>query len=241
MIKKLIYVILSFVIIFSVTGCDEMNKPKTVNEIEYEVIDSNTLEQSIQFEIEEIKYQKGYTYWEIEDGSYKIFIGLGEKPTGGYGIQVKSIQDNGRITVIQVEKTEPDPNDMVTQALTYPYVVIKVNNITNNFIVIDQNDEEYDKIELMPQNNNDVGMSGTMLRYDLNVVDYSKPIVCTYQGKVDKNTIEIKIENVDELIPLYADNIEKYLDGISIGDKIEIIITISPSDQIQIDSITKIE
>lgn len=52
---------------------------------------------------------------------------LGERRTGGYSVFIKSAQfvDPRNIDVVWVERT-PAPGGMVTQALTAPYVVIKV-------------------------------------------------------------------------------------------------------------------
>jgi len=53
----------------------------------------------------------------------KIFMAVhrGEKPTGGYAVEIFSIKEDypGRITV-KVRLIDPDPTDLVIQAFTYP-------------------------------------------------------------------------------------------------------------------------
>lgn len=57
-----------------------------------------------------------------------IILNMGEKPTGGYSINIKeAIEDDSKITLI-VKETSPDSRTMVTQALTYPFTVVKVNS-----------------------------------------------------------------------------------------------------------------
>lgn len=57
-----------------------------------------------------------------------VILNMGEKPTGGYSINVKeAIEDDTKITLI-LKETSPAPGAMVTQALTYPFAVVKVNS-----------------------------------------------------------------------------------------------------------------
>lgn len=57
-----------------------------------------------------------------------VILNMGEKPTGGYSINVKeAIEDDTKITLI-LKETSPAPGAMVTQVLTYPFAVVKVNS-----------------------------------------------------------------------------------------------------------------
>ncbi len=56
-----------------------------------------------------------------------VAVFQGEKPTGGFEITIESvIEANGRLQVY-VQETAPGPDDMVTQALTYPYHMVRVD------------------------------------------------------------------------------------------------------------------
>ena len=59
---------------------------------------------------------------------------MGRKNTGGYSINIKSVNVKDKNVTITVEETSPGPNDSVTTAFTYPSVEVtfpfEVNNIT---------------------------------------------------------------------------------------------------------------
>ena len=57
-----------------------------------------------------------------------IAVFMGEKPTGGYSIEIDSIYEYPDRIVVNVVETEPDPDDMTTQALTYPYHIVTTAN-----------------------------------------------------------------------------------------------------------------
>ncbi len=57
-----------------------------------------------------------------------IILNMGEKPTGGYAIGVDNVIETPENIVIKVKETNPEPGTMVTQGITYPYCVVKVNS-----------------------------------------------------------------------------------------------------------------
>ncbi|ADL12641.1 protease complex subunit PrcB family protein [Acetohalobium arabaticum] len=57
---------------------------------------------------------------------------LGPMPTGGYGIQInKVIQKNNQL-IAEIKYISPQPDDMVTMAVTYPYdlVTLKIDKLS---------------------------------------------------------------------------------------------------------------
>ncbi|ABR47692.1 copper amine oxidase domain protein [Alkaliphilus metalliredigens QYMF] len=61
------------------------------------------------------------------DGEWKyVLVSAGEKPTGGYSIQIDSITEVTQGTAyIHATLQSPNRDDMVTQALTYPNVLVR--------------------------------------------------------------------------------------------------------------------
>ncbi len=57
-----------------------------------------------------------------------IILNMGQKNTGGYAIGVESAVETDKNIVITVKETSPDPNAMVTQALTSPFCVVRINS-----------------------------------------------------------------------------------------------------------------
>jgi hypothetical protein len=65
-----------------------------------------------------------------------IAVFMGEVSTGGYAINVYDVVDTGSSTLIKVEKTQPGPRTIVTQALTQPYHIIQIAK-TNKLVFFD--------------------------------------------------------------------------------------------------------
>jgi len=57
-----------------------------------------------------------------------LFLSLGEKNTGGYGISVSNVEEQSDKIIVTIKKTEPSPNSPVTTAITYPFCVVKINS-----------------------------------------------------------------------------------------------------------------
>ena len=57
-----------------------------------------------------------------------LILNMGEKPTGGYTITVRSAEERTDSIVVHVKNIAPKADEMVTQAFTYPYCVVKINS-----------------------------------------------------------------------------------------------------------------
>jgi len=71
----------------------------------------------------------------------------GEKPTGGYSLEIRSARAAGNRVTIRLALREPPPDAMLTQALTYPYAaaVIRNEDLTErDFLLKDQRGRELD-------------------------------------------------------------------------------------------------
>ncbi len=68
----------------------------------------------------------GQTY-ELEGVLY-LLVTYGEKPTGGYDVEITDIAVQDDKVVVTAEFTEPAEDEIVTQALTYPYDLAMLEN-----------------------------------------------------------------------------------------------------------------
>jgi len=57
-----------------------------------------------------------------------VFLFAGQRNTGGWSVDPKSVTIEGDTAVIDAAVTGPPPDAMVTQALTYPYAVVAVRS-----------------------------------------------------------------------------------------------------------------
>jgi len=74
--------------------------------------------------IEGKKHEEGeYQYPEDE----RIYmIAAGERNTGGYSVQIIGEERDGEDLTISYRINAPGPDDIVTQAITYPYLLVEV-------------------------------------------------------------------------------------------------------------------
>jgi hypothetical protein len=51
---------------------------------------------------------------------------LGEKPTGGYGVEISSAEVADRALTVFVRETSPKPGAIVTQAINQPFHIVRI-------------------------------------------------------------------------------------------------------------------
>lgn len=118
----------------------------TLNKINFEEIkDESKLPPNMNYSINALKANKGYILYNY-DGYYYITIFSGQKNTGGHSIQVISVEENSGKTNILVEEKIPQAGDIVTQAITYPYITIKIINIIPSFTITNTSGDTYEKL-----------------------------------------------------------------------------------------------
>ncbi|MFA9559329.1 S-layer homology domain-containing protein [Evansella sp. AB-rgal1] len=111
--------------------------------IHYETVDNSELSEEQRSTIENEKDQRGYIILEGEnDNEAIVYVGSGEKPTGGYDLAIKGVVNQGNTFKIYVEETDPNPGESHTQVITYPSVTIKITNIEETIEVVTTNTEQ---------------------------------------------------------------------------------------------------
>ncbi len=72
---------------------------------------------------------------QIDFSNYSVIaVFMGEKNTGGYSIEIDKIYHEGDKIVVYINESTPAPDMMVTQALTQPYHIVKVERIDKEVI-----------------------------------------------------------------------------------------------------------
>lgn len=57
-----------------------------------------------------------------------VILNMGQKPTGGYGITVDSVEETDKEIIVKIKELKPEPGAMLMQVITYPYTVVKINS-----------------------------------------------------------------------------------------------------------------
>lgn len=197
---------------------EDPNNGITVNPIIFETLEFDELSSEIQTEVDQLKLERGYNYWEADDG-YILFIGSGLKATGGFGIGVISVVDNEGETIVTVSETSPGPDEIVTQVIEYPYVLIQFEGTTDNFTVVNQSGEAFER----------------------NEVDFSaqETIEGIYVGQIDNNSIEV---TVGDQFMVFRNNImTELVSGINNGDAVEVTYELTDDGQFKLISLEPLE
>lgn len=71
--------------------------------------------------------RKKITSDDLKNSNFLI-LNMGEKNSGGYSISVESVVETADKIIVTVKETAPNPGDMVTQNITYPYCIVKINS-----------------------------------------------------------------------------------------------------------------
>jgi hypothetical protein len=143
----LIAIFLASVIALGASACSPSGGGDTTQSgIKYEKIDISDAPSALQETIEQVKKKKGYIYYTENDSGY-IYVAAGEKPTGGYAVEVLNLMDNknDKLT-LTVRFTEPGKDDMVTQAITYPYALIRFKAPDKAVEVIDESNNKLSQL-----------------------------------------------------------------------------------------------
>lgn len=133
----------------------EEEEVEVVN-VGFEVLNFEELDEELQEKAEGSIKKEGYTVLDEEESI--ILIALGERPTGGYSVDIEAIEKNeDGITIIYVE-FEPSEDDNVTEAIEYPYIIIKIDSEVTNLKLLDFQDlisGELEEDTDQPEENNE--------------------------------------------------------------------------------------
>lgn len=147
--KKLLYLIFAASLFSIIPGCgftkDSSSSdglPKS--NVKYQIVNESSIPKSINYKINIFKSKRGYYVFKDDNC---ILISSGKKNTGGYKININSVENtNGNFKIV-VEEITPSPNAIVTQVITYPHILIKVTGPIKTVIVVNTNNIEFNPIE----------------------------------------------------------------------------------------------
>lgn len=113
MMRKTVFVMILVAIILFVLACNEAEEPD-------DVALPDELPTEVQSWIDAATNKFGGQSYVHEEILY-LLVTYGEKPTGGYSVEITDIKEDDEKLIVTAHFTEPGEDEMVTQALTYPY------------------------------------------------------------------------------------------------------------------------
>ncbi|BCJ92497.1 hypothetical protein acsn021_00660 [Anaerocolumna cellulosilytica] len=119
---------------FLLTGCkSEKTDIKKIKDLEFTVVEDADVPEQLMEIINEKKKEPFKMSYANGDSLY-IVVGYGEKPTGGYSIAVDNLFLTSNAVYIDTNLIGPAENEQVTNALTYPYIVVKTEFIDKSVV-----------------------------------------------------------------------------------------------------------
>lgn len=134
MFKKKMILYGMILVLIGVMGCskEKLSTDKEEN-IDFTVLEQSEVPVKLAEKIAD-KKEKGFKMTYIEEEYMYLAIGYGKQPTGGYSISVKELYSTKNSICIKTSLIGPNENDMVLKAITYPYIVIKLEKIDKDVI-----------------------------------------------------------------------------------------------------------
>lgn len=124
-----IIVVLAFSII-ALTACSitEEEENKKIEDVDFTIVEKEEIPEIVAQKVAEEK-KEPFKFSTSEGDYLYIAIGYGEQPTGGYSIQVEELYRAKDCIVVETKLVGPSEEDAVVTILTYPYIVIKIENV----------------------------------------------------------------------------------------------------------------
>ena len=115
-------------IIFTCSACNGGEESAQEDEaaapdLAYEIISNDQAPQKLSEKIQQERGEKfGFSYRNGEE--LYIAFGFGEKPTGGYSIQITAAKNMGNKILIEACLVAPQAGEVVSQNVSYPYLIL---------------------------------------------------------------------------------------------------------------------
>ncbi|MGB8000388.1 MAG: protease complex subunit PrcB family protein [Anaerobacillus sp.] len=149
--RSFLFVISLFLVILA--GCGNNSSSSSSNEsnggeemkeeINFETVQIQNAPKDIQATVQQ-KWLEKSTFTVPSGDDLYIIIARGEMPTGGYSVTIDSIMKGNDELVVSYYYTDPKKDDMVTQAITKPIAISRIDltNARVHFKEIQKSDSE---------------------------------------------------------------------------------------------------
>lgn len=121
--RMFLYLAMSFLCMFLFACSKQDETAEKIRDLDFTVIATENIPEELASVLEE-KKADGF-YQAYSDGEYMyLCMGYGEQETGGYSITVDALYLTDKSICMETTLTGPGPEEKITDAKSYPYVVI---------------------------------------------------------------------------------------------------------------------
>lgn len=124
------------------------------NEVSFEAVDYSDLPGRLKDQADYLKLSKNYKAYEY-DGYVYLIASMGKRNTGGYEIEIDELyklKSSGKYIIKAVVETDsPSSGSVTTQAVTYPYSVVRFKNFDNISAIrfVDVNNNKLSEVKII--------------------------------------------------------------------------------------------
>lgn len=133
-LKTIIALLILITTMFGLVGCKkEVQEIKKLKDLEFTLVEDADLPGELKEIIDEKKDKPFRLHYSNKDYLY-IVVGYGKQSSGGYSIAVEELYLTDNAIYINTNLIGPSQDDLVTQGVTYPYVVVKLEYIDKKIV-----------------------------------------------------------------------------------------------------------
>ena len=127
-IKRCGVMVLCFsIMLLAACGLDQASSDK-VKDIEFTVVNEEDIPEILKNAIEEKKAGPFKLSYSDNEMKYLV-VGYGEQTTGGFSIVIDELYTTENTIVFGTTLKGPEEGDTVQDAVSYPYIVVKMENL----------------------------------------------------------------------------------------------------------------
>lgn len=131
---KLILLLMIIVNVLGLAACKtEDTDVKKLKDLEFTVVEDADLPGELKEIIDEKKENPFKLSYSNKDNLY-IVVGYGKQNSGGYSISVEQLYLTSNAIYIDTNLIGPSKDDLVTQGVTYPYIVVKLEFLDKSVV-----------------------------------------------------------------------------------------------------------
>lgn len=124
--RIIVLLLTTMITAIGITGCKSENTDiKKLKDLEFTVVEDADLPGELKEIIDEKKEEPFKLSYSNKDNLY-IVVGYGKQSSGGFSVAVEELYLTSNAVYIDTNLIGPSKDDVVTQGVTYPYVVVKL-------------------------------------------------------------------------------------------------------------------
>lgn len=132
--KTIAMLLLIIITVFGLLGCKrDDSEIKKLRDLEFTVVEDADLPGELKEIIDKKKDKLFRLHYSNKDFLY-IVVGYGKQNSGGYSIAVEELFLTDNAIYIDTNLIGPSQDDLVTQGVTYPYIVVKLEYMDKKIV-----------------------------------------------------------------------------------------------------------